>query len=402
MKKIKVAIDFRAQDPRQGVGTAVQALAHGLSRLDKADQEYVFIVQEQNLDFFRPYVSGSCSIVGVRNRRNGLKAFLKAKAKKLPSLQKLWVSLHPGESLLPASDGTAENLGCDVIHFPSQTAYTSNLPTIYQPWDLQHCHYPEFFSEQDLRLRAVYYPGFCRRAKYVCVQTEWTKKDVSEKLGIDLEKIVVIRWGTAFEAHKPLSTDAIAAIREQLNLPEVFFLYPAVTWPHKNHELILRALAILKEETGQRFHVVFTGSTTSYREHLDTLAKELGIIEQLQFAGFVDKDQIQALFHLATALLFPSKFEGLGLPVLEAFRMNLPVISSSATVLSEVTAGAAILVDPDSPEELANAMRRISDDSSLREDLIAKGSRVLPSYSADTAALQFAHLYQAAVRSSSV
>ncbi len=393
MAKLRVAIDFRVEDPRQGVGTAVLALAHGLSGLKGTEQEYIFVVLERNKEFFLPFISGPCSLVGVEDRQGALRGKLKRYAKKIPFLQKAWVALHPGDSLLPSSDGTVETLGCDLVHFPAQTAYTTSLPSIYQPWDLQHCHYPAFFSPEDLRLRGIYYPGFCRRATFVCVQTEWTKQDVVRQLGIPADKIEVVRWGTAFEAYEPASAAETTAIQQRLHLPAKFFLYPAVTWPHKNHEVILRALASLSPEV----QVVFTGAATEYKQRLEILAKELGIARQLHFLGFVSNSEIQVAYQSATALVFPSKFEGLGLPVLEAFRVGLPVICASATVLPEVTDGAALLFDPDSPEQLAEHMQRVADQPDLRQHLAQKGYAVLANYSAAGAARQFSKLYEATV-----
>lgn len=393
-QKLKVGIDFRVGDPRQGVGTAVLALLHGLGRLDQNEQEYLLLVQEKHLDFFRPYVTGHCSLVGVPESAPSLFSRWKAKLRNISVLQWAWTKLRPASAQLPASDGTAERLGCDLVHFPSQLGYTTELPTIYQPWDLQHRHYPEFFTPQDLRARDTQYRGFCERARFVCVQTEWTKQDVIAQYGIDPEKIVVIRWGTAFEAYRQFSHDEIEQVRLELELPVTFFLYPAVCWPHKNHAVVLRALALLQKRQQQPVRVIFTGAATPYQAQVEALARDLKVDGNITFLGFTPTRQIQVIFHLATALLFPSKFEGLGLPMLEAFRAGLPVLSSNATVLPEVAGGAALLFHPDAPEELASAMESVLASPQLRADLAQRGTKVLEGYSADATALAFFSLYR--------
>ena len=398
-RKLKVAIEFRVDEPRQGVGTAVLALLHGLSRLEQTDQEYILLVQERHLDFFRPYVSGNCSLVGVPSPSPSPLSRLKARLRGVSLLQWLWTKVRPSSAQLPASDGTAERLGCDLVHFPSQVAYATALPTIYQPWDLQHRHHPEFFSPPILRARDTQYRGFCARARFVCVQTEWTKQDVVTQYGLSPEKIVVIRWGTAFEAYQQPSAEEREQVRLELGLPERFFLYPAVCWPHKNHAVILRALALLESRSGRPPDVVFTGAPSDFQKNVEALARELGVRDAIRFLGFTPARQIQVIFHLAAALVFPSRFEGLGLPVLEAFRVGLPVISSNATVLPEVTAGAALLFDPDSPEQLADCMERLLAEPQLQADLAARGREVLKSYSADETAQHFFDLYRRIGRS---
>ncbi len=389
-----MGIDFRVDDPRQGVGTAVLALLHGLSRLDQADQEYVLLVQERHLEFFRPYVAGSCSLVGVPATTPSRVSRWKAKLRNVAALQWVWTKLRPASARLPASDGMAERLGCDLVHFPSQIGYVTSLPTIYQPWDLQHCHYPEFFSSQDLRARETQYRGFCARAEFVCVQTEWTRQDVITQYGISPEKIVVIRWGTAFEAYSQPCDEERERVRLELGLPERFFLYPAVCWPHKNHAVILHALALLKPSSRHPLHVVFTGAPTPFQKQVEALARDLGVQDCISFLGFTPAKQIRIIFHLAAALLFPSHFEGLGLPVLEAFRVGLPVISSNASVLPEVTGGAALLFDPNSAEELAGSMEQLLESYTLSEVLAARGRKLIESYSADATAQQFYQLYR--------
>jgi len=318
---------------------------------------------------------------------------IRTQVRKLKFLQKLWSRSRSDESLLPHSDGFIETLGCDVVHFPSQSAYVTKVPSIYQPWDLQHCHYPEFFSDDDLRVRNVQYPAFCRQARFVCIQTEWGKKDLIREYGIDPDRIAVIRYGTALEAYQPPLEVQTSRVRQELSLPSQFFVYPAITWPHKNHELILRSLGQLKT-MGRLVHVVFTGVITPYREHLDALARELGVHEQVHFLGFVTGDQIQSIYSLATAMIFPSKFEGLGMPVLESFRVKLPVLCSSATVLPEVAGKAALFFAPDSTDELVIAMERVQSSPELRAELVAEGLRILERYSANNAAMELSMLYE--------
>lgn len=400
MNKLKIAIDFRIDDPRQGVGTAVLALAHGLSQLKGNNQEYLFVVYDHSVEWLKPHISGPCSIVGAPSDNRSKTGVVKKALGKIPPLRRVYARIRTDTSIIPASDGFVETLGCDLVHFPCQVAYLTEIPSIYQPWDLQHCHLPQFFSQEDLRMRQLRYPAFCRQARSVCVQTEWGKKDLFEQFGVAPEKIDVIRWGSAFEAYSAPLDAEVREVQQELGLPKIFLIYPAITWPHKNHELVIRGLAWMKQQYGLTVEVIFTGTTNAYRDELLELAVHLGVAQQIRFLGFVTDKQIQAIFRLATAMVFPSKFEGLGLPVIEAFRVGLPVACSFATVLPEVGGDAALFFDPDSPEEFGRVVQRLLSSEELRSTMIARGYRALERYSTSATATAFVELYQRVAKES--
>ncbi len=397
-RKLHIAIDCRIADSHQGVGTAVLALAKALSDSKIADQEYTFIVRADMLGWLAPYVYGHCKLVGIA-ASNVSKA--KEALRWIAPLRFVWHQLAGRVAHVPVSDGYVEAQQFDLVHFPTQQAYLTDLPSIYQPWDLQHIHYPQFFSNAELVQRERDYRAFCDKASVVCVQTEWTKRDVITHYKLPEDNVVVIPWGSTFDAYKTPSAETMRATMEKYNLPERFFFYPAATWPHKNHEAILRALHILKSERGTAPDVYFTGSSTDYRRTLERVAHDLGVFEQVHFLGFLTPGELQSVFSVAWAMVFASKFEGFGLPILEAFHARLPVISSNATVLPEVAGDAALYFDPDSPDELASRMKMILDTPEVREDMIVKGTLALSRLSINDTAAGFQALYKRTVELSS-
>jgi glycosyltransferase involved in cell wall biosynthesis len=390
-RKLHIAVDCRIENSQQGVGTAVIALAKALSNSKVTDQEYTFIVPEGLQSWLAPYIYGPCRLVGIPPSKLST---AKAGLRWIAPLRFIWHKLRGRMAQIPVSDGYVEAQQFDVVHFPTQMAYLTNVPSIYQPWDLQHLHYPEFFAKSEFSLRERYYRAFCDRASYVCVQAEWTKQDVIKHYGLPADKVVVIPWGSVFDAYKTPSVESMHTTIEKYDLPKRFFFYPAVTWPHKNHEAIFRALHILKSEHVTAPHVYFTGSSTKHRPALDKLARDLGVFEQVHFLGFLTPEELQAVFSAATAMVFPSKFEGFGLPILEAFHARLSVISSNATTLPEVAGDAALYFDPDSPAELASLMKMILDTPEVREQLIRKGTLVLSQHSIGDTAADFQALYE--------
>jgi glycosyltransferase involved in cell wall biosynthesis len=390
---LRVAIDCRITDSRQGVGTAVLALAKAFSSSSNLEQEYTFIVHEKMQNWLAPYVYGPCRLAPIPE---SVTSRMKTKLRWLAPLRFIWHTTRGRIAYVPASDGYVESQKFDVVHFPTQIAYLTDLPSIYQPHDLQHLHYPEFFSKVAFEIREREYRAFCDQATFVCVHAEWTKQDVIRRYGIPDRKVVVVPWGSVFDAYKDPSAAECTATKEKYNLPEQFFFYPAATWPHKNHETIIRALAILKEKCGRAPKVFFTGASTDFRPTLDRLARELGVIERVRYLGFVSPMELQVIYRAATAMVYASKFEGFGLPILEAFQAGLPVLSSNATVLPEIAQEGALYFDPSSPAALAALMEAMLDSSELCRRLTEKGSRLLSQYSFANTAARFQALYEMA------
>ena len=396
-RRLRIAVDCRIENSKQGVGTAVLALAKALSDSNVADQEYTFIVRKDLQSWLAPYIYGPCRLEAIPASRLST---IKAALRWIGPIRSIAGKLRARMPRTPVSDGYVESQHFDVVHFPTQEAYLTELPSIYQPWDLQHLHYPQFFSTTEFILREKYYRDFCDRASYVCVQAEWTRQDVLKQYQLPADKVVVVPWGSVFDAYTTPSLEAVLDTAKKYVLPGGFFFYPAVTWPHKNHEVILRALHILKVEHHITPDVYFTGASTEYRSTLDKMAHDLGVFEQVHFLGFLSPSELQAIFSAATAMIFASKFEGFGLPILEAFHARLPVLSSNATTLPEVAGNAALYFDPNAPSELAGLMKAILDTPDLRQDLIEKGLIVLSRHSIKDTVADFQALYRRAAVSS--
>ncbi len=394
-RKLQIAIDCRIRDSKQGIGTAVLTLTKALCESNVDDQEYTFIVYEHMRDWLAPYVKGPGRLAGIPVvPESPLKVAVHGFVHKIAPLRYLWQKLRGTTGSVPVSDGYVEAHQFDVVHFPTQAAYITKLPSIYQPWDLQHVHYPQFFSQTEFDLRERNYRSFCANASFVCVQAEWTKQDVIKQYGISSDKVVVIPWGSVFDAYQPPSAEAIQAATKKFNLPQEFFFYPAITWPHKNHEVILRALQLLKSQEKRTPLVYFTGAITEYRQTLDKLAQDLGVFEQVHFLGFLSPEELQTVFNKATAMVFASKFEGFGLPLLEAFHAKLPVVSSNSSTLPEVARDGALYFQPDSAEELARQMKTVLDSPEIRQELIRKGTSILSQSSIQNTAARLQALYR--------
>jgi glycosyltransferase involved in cell wall biosynthesis len=246
--------------------------------------------------------------------------------------------------------------GVDVVHFPYAVHFQTSIPFVYEPLDLQHRHLPELFSAGERAWRDRVYREGCEHARLIVTGTRFTKYDIVRQYGIDPRKIAVIPIRSALPPTPP-TVDDVARVRQAYGLPERFLLYPAMAFPHKNHLRLFEALAILGDRHDLSFDLVCTGRL--YESHSPILTQaidRLGLGSRVRVLGPVPTDDLIALYGAAWALVFPTLFEGIGMPVLEALQYGLPVISSDAACLPEVAGDAALFFDPTRVEAIVEAL----------------------------------------------
>ncbi len=235
-------------------------------------------------------------------------------------------SLHPGplRSHLHAAD---------VVHYP----LTVPVPRVEGRWiltllDVQHLDLPGLFPRGERLFRRFAYDRAARRAARVVVISEWVRQRVVERLGLDPDRVHAIHLGVDHRRFTP----APDVVRED------FLLYPARPWPHKNHARLVEAFALVRERR-PGLRLVLTGVGH------DPARLPPGV----EALGGVTADELVSLYRRAAALVFPSLYEGFGLPPVEAMACGCPVAASSAGALPEVVGDAAVLFDPLDPEAIA-------------------------------------------------
>ena len=241
--------------------------------------------------------------------------------------------------------------------------------------DIQHEYHPEFFSEHELSERRRLYTESARQAAHICAISDYTRSTLIERFGIPEDRITTT----------PLAADPVfypgsaarSASRRVLDKyglsPGEYVLMPGHTWPHKNHAGAFRALRVLRDAYGLKPLIVCTGARRGNAHGLASLLAELDLEQQVRFLGYCPAVDMPGLYEGARAMLFPSLFEGFGMPVLEAMWCSCPVVCSNTTSLPEVAGDAALMTDPRSPDALANALSRALTDEEVRARLIARG-----------------------------
>lgn len=381
-KPLRVCIDARLMSDGQvgGVEQFVIGLVAGLSGLADGREEYVFLCNDPGADRLTPYIGNRFEIIHgaaatrrpAWSRRFMKSRFVRNTTRKLFS-QLLKSDRFPTALRVPTSDGTIEGKGIDLIHFPNQSAFLTEIPSVYHPWDLQHLHLPEFFSSEVIRKREIEYRAFCSQAKMVIAATSWQKRDLLKHYDLPAEKVKVIEPAAPTELYPAPSDEDLRAISPKFSLPERFVFYPAQTWPHKNHLTLLTALALLRGRENLSVPVVCSGKINDFYQDIAAHAARLNLERQVQFVGFVTPLELQCLYSLCTAMVFPTLFEGFGLPLMEAFSAGVPVACSNITSLAAQVDGAALLFDPHSASEIAEVMSRLWNDEKLRHNLAQRG-----------------------------
>ncbi|WP_027402566.1 glycosyltransferase family 4 protein [Aphanizomenon flos-aquae] len=249
-----------------------------------------------------------------------------------------------------------------------------DYPYITTVWDLQHRlqpYFPEVSISGEWDNREKSYLKMLRQAAFIITGTEVGKAEIEKFYHIPAERIKVIPFFTPqFTSISKLTDQDII---KKYNLPSQYLFYPAQFWPHKNHIGLLLAIKLLKEKYDIEFPLVFVGSDKGNESYVREMVQKLNLSQQVYFLGFVPQEDMVNLYGHAFALTFMTFFGPDNLPPLEAMALGCPVIASNVSGAKEQLGDAALLVDPKKPEEIAEAIKSLSEDSALRQDLIERG-----------------------------
>jgi glycosyltransferase involved in cell wall biosynthesis len=401
----RVAIDAQFLPGGQigGVETQLIALVRALGQLE-GPEHYLLVCPPQHPNWLKDYMGPNKQIkIGPSyNARRLVKGmFGKAWPKVWEVGQQIWmqVARRVNPHRVPPgwvwhSNGFFESLGVSVVHVFIQKYVLTSVPTIFNPHDLLHEHFPHFFSPQVLSRRKYVYREACRAAAAIVAGSRYTKEDVIDYYQISPEKVWVIPAGPAIAAYEPVTDEVCREVAQKYNLVEPFIFYPAVTWEHKNHLRLLEAIYILRE-AGIKVNLICTG--VKYEpiwSRIQRFITEHQLFGQVRFLGYVSNKELQALYRLCQFVIAPSLFEQASGPMIEAWHEDVPVATSNVTSLPDQAGNAALLFDPFSVEAISDAIRRISTDAELRDDLRERGRRRLQDFSWERTAKAYRALYR--------
>jgi len=280
----------------------------------------------------------------------------------------------PAPLWLPLAVPRALHAGrVDLFHGTNHMAppFTAT-PTVITVHDLGVLTRPQYHTWRNRLLTLPQMLLSLHRARRLIADSHYTAGELARVPGIDPARIRVVPL--APNPHlTPATPESVRTLRGRLGLPGAFFLTLSALGPNKNVATLLRALGAMAAAGDERAHLVIAGAESPHAVDARREAQRLGLEARVRFTGYIASEDLPALFGAATAFVFPSLFEGFGLPPLEAMACGAPVICSNAASLPEVVGDAALLIDPLSADDLAAALRRLLDDADLRARLGAAG-----------------------------
>ena len=276
-------------------------------------------------------------------------------------------------------------LNVDVVLSMSGYIFTDMYPmrNVLVVHDLQHEYHPEFFAPDVLEERRRVFGDSIRHADHLIAVSEHTRKTIIETLGIDPKKVT-----TVHEAADPIFHPQGRRLLEKTKVlhkyglqDDKYLYFPGNTWPHKNHAGAIEALAILRDRHDVKPLLVVSGAMKESQPALLGKIKKLKLDNQVRFIGYCPPEDMPLLYEGAAMLVYPSFFEGFGIPLVEAMWCDCPIVCSNVSSLPEIAGDAALLVDPNCPEELAGAIHRVLTDEQTRRQLVERGRKQVKKFS---------------------
>lgn len=277
----------------------------------------------------------------------------------------------------------------DLIHFPFQIIQPMgiNVKKVLTFHDMQQEFWPIFFSAQELEARRRTFKPSALASNHIVAISNFTKNTLVERYKISSDKISVI-----YESYD----EQLYGKSKKMDVPDLqkpYFYYPAATWPHKNHLRLLEAFAKLHAKRSE-YNLVFSGVKMQATEEILKKIKELDLENEVTILGYLDYEQLPAIYQNAFALVFPSLFEGFGIPLLEAMASKCPIIASNTTSIPEVAGSAALYFDPLDVDAIATEMEKLINDQRLRLELIKEGEKQIKKFSQKKMAQETLNVYK--------
>ncbi len=280
--------------------------------------------------------------------------------------------------------------GLDLLHGLAFVApLLAPCPTVVTVYDLSFLRTPERFRRGNRWYLHMFTRWSCHRARRIIAISQNTRRDLVTLLGLPAERIDVVTPGVAPQ-FRPLPPDQVAAFRRARGLPERFVLYVGTLQPRKNLITLLEAFARLTPGV----KLVLAGGKGWMFAEVFARVQALGLENDVLFPGYVPDEELPLWYNAATVFVYPSLYEGFGMPPLEALACGTPAVVSNVSALPEAVGDAGVLVRPDDVDEWAQALRRLLDDAALRAELGARGRAHAARFSWERAAAETAAVYR--------
>ncbi|HRE39127.1 MAG TPA: glycosyltransferase family 1 protein [Chitinophagaceae bacterium] len=256
----------------------------------------------------------------------------------------------------------------------------TKVPQCLLVHDLAFLHYPSFIPKSHLLYYKRYTPKMLAKAKVIAAVSAFSKKDITSQYGTAADKINIV-YSAAKEIFQPLTNEEKQATRAKYTGGKEYFIYAGAIHPRKNLVNLLKAFSLFKKRQQSSMKLVLTGRLAWKYDSFVKNLKTYKYRDDVVMTGYVNEEEIRKLVGAAYTMVYPSLFEGFGVPVLEAMQCDVPVITSLNSSMQEIANEAALYAEPESPADIAEKMMLLYKDEKLRSQLIEKGRVVVKQYS---------------------
>ncbi len=372
IRRVRIAIDARKLHD-YGIGTYVRNLVRALAR-QQTDDVYVLLCRRADREFV--------TSLGPRFEALVEEAGNYSVREQISVPVGLW------------------RARVDLFHAPHYVVSPLTLcPFVVTIHDCIHLRFPQYLPNRAAYVYArTVMSSSARRARRVLTVSQASKQDILHFLKIRADKIEVIYNGLDERLAVEPPPDEIARVQQRFQLTSPFVLYAGNIKPHKNVDRLIEAFSLLRQQGMVDAKLLIIGDAISKYPNLRRLVHRHQLHQHVRFLGFVSDEMLAVLYRLASVFVFPSLYEGFGLPPLEAMAAGAPVITSNVSSLPEVVGDAALLINPLDPQDIATAMARVLGDARLRADLIRRGHERVRAFSWDVSAAQTYAAYTELIR----
>lgn len=238
--------------------------------------------------------------------------------------------------------------------------------------DLSFEHYPKDVPPVERFYYRRYFPKFAKKAERIATVSEYSKQDIVKTYGVNPDKIDVVYNGSN-PLYKPVTENVKQETLNKYSAGKPYFVFVGALHPRKNLVNLFKAFDIFRKENTENINLLIVGAKMWWTKAIEQAYNEMVFKNDVVFTGRLNTEELNKVLGSALALTYVSYFEGFGIPIVEAFLCDTPVITSNVTSMPEVAGDAALLVNPFSPNSIAEAMQNIVSSKEVRQELISKG-----------------------------
>lgn len=370
--RIGIEVQRLFRRKKHGMDIVALELIRNLQQIDKTNQYFVFVKPDDDDSVI--HETGNFEIVRIKG-----------------GPYPYWEQV-----LLPRE---VQKYKLDLLHCTSNTAPLKvDVPLIVTLHDIIFLEQWNFTKGTAYQIFGNLYrrwnvPYTAQRARLLITVSDYEKQNIDRHFGFRGDKVATVHNGVGNHFGKVSDPGQLRRIRGKYKLPERFVFFIGNTDPRKNLRGVLEAMAILKKEGNLDFRIQMLDVERAFLHKTASEIGDAGILEHIGFCGYVPEADLPSIYSLADMFLFPSLREGFGIPILEAMKSEVPVITSNVSSMPEVAGDAALLVNPHKPEEIARAITSLRTNAALRTELVTRGVQRANEFSWLKTAQQYLDLY---------